>query len=202
MTIVTAMHAVPNRQWHSWARELAKRAYAGIDGRIKRRRALNARAELRSRMRKMTELAYIAVNEALNQHYGANEAVSERARIRYSEQARAGADYLFGKPHRDGDVDASDLAREKKAVRDWLVRNEPMKELVVHSLRVINATNQDRPKSGDIVGEGLLMAYGAGCHEALDLPAFEALVQRTIEALPPTVQQSVYYRWAMSQVHR
>ena len=196
------MHAVPNRQWHSWARELAKRTYAGIDATIKRRRAINARDEVRSRMRKMTELAYVAVTEALNEHYGTDEAVSERARIRYSEQARAGADYLFGRPHRDADVDASDLAREQKAVRDWLVRNEPMKELVVHSLRVINATRQDRSNLGGIVGEGLLMAYGAGCHEALDLPAYEALVHRAIEALPPTVQQSAYYRWAMSQLHR
>jgi hypothetical protein len=202
MSAVTAKHAVAERQGHSWTRELTKRAYASIEHAIKRRRTISARNEALSRMRKLTELAHIAVSEALNQHYGFDEAVSERARSHCAARARAAADYLFGKPDRDADFDVADRAREQKAARDWLVRNELMRELVVQSLRVINAMNRNASKPSSVVGEGLLMAYGAGCFEVLDLPAYEAVVHRSIGALPGHIQQTIYYRWAMSQACR
>lgn len=202
MSAVTAKDAVADRQWCYWTRELTKRAYASVERAIERWRTLGARDEALTRMRRLTQLAHVAVSEALNHHYGFDEAVSELARSRCAARARAAADYLFGKPDRDADFDVAERAREQKAARDWLVRNEGMRELVVQSLRVINAMNRDGSKPSGLVGEGLLMAYGAGRFEALDLPAYEAVVHHAIDALPCHVQQSIYYRWAMSQACR
>jgi hypothetical protein len=77
-----------------------------------------------------------------------------------------------------------------------------MRELVLQTLRVVNSLDRTASSAHSVVGEGLLMAYGDGRLDAPALAAYEALVQRAIDAVPMHVQQGIYYRWSMSQVGR
>ena len=153
----------------------------------------------RSRMRELTELAYIVVFDALKLDYGADEARTEKERKQYSARAHAAADYLFGREPSSRAVEALDLAREQEAARNWLLRNARMRELVLESLRVLNVLNEhDHTRTG-LVGEGLVMAYGQGSFRAPDVATYDALVHDAIYSLPLHAQQGIFYAWAKTQ---
>ena len=153
----------------------------------------------RAEAQELTERAYAIVLEALRLEYGADEARSEKERRQGTMRAVAAADYLFGKEPDSRASKALDLARELEAARDWLRRNNRMRELVLESLRVLNALNDDRQTSARPIGEGLLMAYGHGSFRAPDLTAYGTSVHETLCALPLHAQQAILYRWGKMQ---
>jgi len=153
----------------------------------------------RSQMHELTELAYTTVFDALKLAHGADEVHSAKDRKRCDQRAKMAADYLFGRELDPDALETLSVAREQELARDWLKRNEVMRELVLESLRVLNAMDDHpRGRTGPI-GEGLVMAYGRGSFKALDLAAYDALVQRAIYSLPLHTQQSIFYGWAKTR---
>jgi hypothetical protein len=153
-------------------------------------------------MRRLVELAYLTVREALSEYHGINGTVSERARLQCAARGLAGADYLFGKQRDYRGRDSVDVASAQKSARKWFVQEEPIRELVIKSLRVINLLDRRRETSAGLIGEGLLKAYGSHTVEALDARAYATVVHRAIAVLPAHVQQQILFRWGMAQAHR
>jgi hypothetical protein len=199
MTIATATDGRANpSDRREWLPTLAKHALARVRRSIKRHRAARARDELHTHTQQVTQLARVALTEVLTQHFGFEQARSERARVACVQRAENAAEYLFGKPQRELEKDARMVAREHAVARKWLEHNDRMRDLVLQSLLVLNA---DAGK-GQMIGEALLKAYGLADKRALALPDYHRLVRQLIDELPAQLQQSIYYRWAMSQMHR
>ena len=164
-------------------------------------RLIGARAarQERAAAQELTEQAYAIVSEALRLEYGAGEARSEKERKQRTMRAVAGANYLFDRERDDRASKTLDFAQEQEAARDWLRRNDRMRELVLESLRVLNSLNDSRQTPICRVGEGLLMAYGNGSFDAPDLAVYAALVHEALYALPLHAQQAILYRWGKTQ---
>jgi len=159
-------------------------------------RLIGARAPRKERAeaQELTEHAYAIVLEALRLEYGADEARSEKERRQLTMRAIAGADYLFGREPDSRVGKLVDLAREQEAARDWLRRNDRMRELVLDGLRLLNTLNRT-----GLVGEGLLIAYGQGSFRAPDLTVYGISVHEALCALPLHTQQAILYRWGKMQ---
>lgn len=153
----------------------------------------------RSRMRELTELAYIVVFDALKLEHGEDRANSQKERKRCSARAEVSADYLFGREPDQRTGRNLDLAREQEAAREWLMRNAQMRELVLESLRILNVLNENKQSQTGPTGEGLLMAYGGGSFRAFDLETYDIMVHDAIFSLPLQAQQSIFYGWAKTQ---
>ena len=160
-------------------------------------RLIGARAPRKDRTeaQELTEQAYAIVLEALQLEYGADEARSEKERRQRTLRASAGADYLFGREPDSRIGKLLDLAREQEAARDWLRRNNRMRQLVLDGLRLLNTLNGNRQTTTGLVGEGLLMAYGQGSFRAPDLTVYGVSVHEALCALPLHAQQAILYRW-------
>jgi len=153
----------------------------------------------RSQMHELTELAYTTVFDALKLAYGSDDAHSAKDRKRCDLRAKMAADYLFSREPDPDALETLPVAREQELARDWLKRNDTMRELVLESLRVLNVMDDHAGSRTGPIGEGLVRAYGRGSFKALDHAAYDALVQRAIGSLPLHLQQSIFYGWAKTR---
>src|ERR1700732_588812 len=110
------------------------------------------------------------------------------------ERAAAAANYLFGNSAIPTQAQL-DLVAEHAKAREWLKRNQNIRELVVQSLRVANVIGWAESGIRPETGMELLETFGREFPESPQLNAYRALVRQIVVALPQSdVQRKLMLR--------
>lgn len=140
-----------------------------------------------SLIRKMdgyTSVAQVAIFQSLKEDYEKNMGSYDTTLF-----AAAVANYLFGRTADPDHVEQFTLVKIRAAGNQILADNHSIRKLVVQSLRVLSTITIAIGK-GEIDTE-ILSIYGIEFPDAPDPSSYLALINESIQAMSPSVQESI-----------
>lgn len=143
------------------------------------------------RMKNLANVAQLITGMTLLKHYRVGEIADEDDQKVRAARASAIANYFFGKTSDPIHTRGFDLPALYEEGHQWLQQNEPFRELVVQSLRVLSTVEYERSGNATVVGEELLVKFGREFPSSPSPETYEALIEKAIASLAPADQQRV-----------
>lgn len=143
---------------------------------------------LLTRMLGLTDVAQLMTFTALIDHYSLDSRMSEN---QCAAKAAAVANCFFGKSPDPRHVQQFNFVTLQTEAAGWLKANEPFRELVVQSLRVLNTAAHESSPTGPVIGESILVVFGSDYPDEPNPETYEELVHRVLGLLPLKSQENI-----------